>query len=164
MTWNGTIIDGHNRYKICKAHRIENIQTKEMDFSSRDEAILWILLHQRARRNLTDVQAVEVSLKYKEVMDKMMKEKQKESGIAYGKGGKGDDQMVSTFTEKTTARKELAKIAGVSEGTFQRGKLILEKGTPDQIERAREGGVAAAGLLPDTPKGLSTRHKALFYT
>lgn len=44
LIWNGTIIDGHNRYKICKAHGIENIPTKEMDFSSKSEAIEWILI------------------------------------------------------------------------------------------------------------------------
>lgn len=42
--------------------------------------------------------------------------------------------------KSTTTRKELSKIAGTSEGSIQRTKLILDKGTPEQIQRAREGG------------------------
>lgn len=140
LIWNGTIVDGHNRYKICKAHRIENIPTKEMTFSDKDEAILWILRNQLGRRNLTDFQRNKVALKYEEVIAEQMKQKQVESGIAYGKGGKGVDQMNHTFADKTSKRKELAKIAGTSEGSIQRSKLILEKGTPEQIERAEKGG------------------------
>lgn len=51
LVWNGIIVDGHNRYKICKAHRIENIPIKEMKFSSKSEVIEWILRNQLGRRN-----------------------------------------------------------------------------------------------------------------
>lgn len=54
-------------------------------------------------------------MKYEEVIAEQMKQKQVESGIAYGKGGKGVDQMNHTFIGKTSKRKELAKIAGTSE-------------------------------------------------
>jgi len=33
------IIDGHNRYEICKQHGIE-FEVKEVDFASREEAKL----------------------------------------------------------------------------------------------------------------------------
>lgn len=49
--------------------------------------------------------------------------------------------------EPTTLRKELAKIAGTSAGSVQRSKIILDKGTPDQIERARKGGKRTTGEL-----------------
>lgn len=45
-----------------------------------------------------------------------MKKRQIESGKAFGKGGKGYDQMINTFDEKTSTRKELAKLANTSEG------------------------------------------------
>ena len=37
-------------------------------------------------------------------------------------------------------REELAKIAGVSSNTISKVEKIHEKGTPEQIERARKGG------------------------
>lgn len=142
LIWNGTIIDGHNRYKICKAHGIENIPTKEMDFSSKSEAIEWILRNQLGRRNLTDFQRNKVALKYEEVIAEQMKERQRKAGgdKVSVKAKTAVDQMNHSGQDKTTRRKELAKIAGTSEGSIQRSKLILEKGTPEQIERAEKGG------------------------
>lgn len=146
LVWNGIIIDGHNRYKICKAHRIENIPTKEMDFFSKDEVIEWILRNQLGRRNLTDVQRNEVALKYEEVIAKQMKEKMLKAASKGGKayspidGSKGKSNWSDPSETATTKRKELAKIAGTSEGSIQRTKFILENGTPEQIDRARKGG------------------------
>ena len=53
VTWNGVIIDGHNRYEICLKHYIP-FATEDMSFASRDEAILWICVNQLGRRNLSD--------------------------------------------------------------------------------------------------------------
>lgn len=51
--WNGVIIDGHNRYAICKKHDIP-FQTKEMVLETRDDAIAWICTNQMGRRNITE--------------------------------------------------------------------------------------------------------------
>lgn len=53
VTWNGVILDGHNRYAICTEHNIP-FQTRELLFDTRDEAIAWICCNQMGRRNLTD--------------------------------------------------------------------------------------------------------------
>lgn len=55
VTWNDTIIDGHNRYKICSKLNLK-FTVEEKDFSSQDEAITWIINNQLGRRNLTDTQ------------------------------------------------------------------------------------------------------------
>lgn len=53
VTWNGVILDGHNRYAICTKHRIP-FRTKEVLPVSRDEAIVWICKNQMERRNITE--------------------------------------------------------------------------------------------------------------
>ena len=53
ITWNGYIIDGHNRYEICMRHGIP-YRSEEMDFDYREEVIAWICAKQLKRRNLTD--------------------------------------------------------------------------------------------------------------
>ena len=53
ITWNGYIIDGHNRYEICTKHNIE-FKTLEMSFESEPEVIAWICANQLGRRNITD--------------------------------------------------------------------------------------------------------------
>ena len=55
IVWNGTLIDGHNRYEICERLNIP-YETSEMVFDSRDDVIEWIENNQLSRRNLTDAQ------------------------------------------------------------------------------------------------------------
>mgnify|MGYP000139217634 CR=1 FL=1 len=53
LIWNDTIIDGHNRYKICHKHNILFI-TKYISFDSIEEATSWICTNQLGRRNITE--------------------------------------------------------------------------------------------------------------
>ena len=41
VTWNGIILDGHKRFQFCSCEEIP-YELEEMEFASRDEAILWI--------------------------------------------------------------------------------------------------------------------------
>ncbi len=40
VVWNGTILDGHNRYHICWENNIP-FEYVEKEFADRDEAMLW---------------------------------------------------------------------------------------------------------------------------
>ena len=53
--WNGTIVDGHNRWAIIQKHPEIPYEIDEVDFSCKDDAILWIYQNQFGRRNLSDV-------------------------------------------------------------------------------------------------------------
>jgi ParB family chromosome partitioning protein len=52
-TWNGFIVDGHNRFEICerlgKPYRVE-----ALSFGTRVEAKAWMIAHQLGRRNLPE--------------------------------------------------------------------------------------------------------------
>jgi 16S rRNA G966 N2-methylase RsmD len=47
-----TIIDGHNRYKICQEHNV-HFDITHIEFADRIDAIEWICTNQLGRRNLT---------------------------------------------------------------------------------------------------------------
>ena len=53
IVWNGTIVDGHNRYKIVRAHPHIRFDVIEKDFINRYEVLAWICKNQLGRRNLT---------------------------------------------------------------------------------------------------------------
>lgn len=53
ITWNGTIVDGHNRYEICNRLHIP-YTVQEMSFDQREAAIIWICENQLGRRNITE--------------------------------------------------------------------------------------------------------------
>ena len=53
IIWKDTILDGHNRYKICKRWDLP-FKTTELQVSCREEAMSWICANQLGRRNLSE--------------------------------------------------------------------------------------------------------------
>ena len=54
--WNGTIVDGHNRWRIVQKHPEIPFRAKEMQFTDKWEAFDWMYKKQLGRRNLTPEQ------------------------------------------------------------------------------------------------------------
>ena len=56
IVWDGTILDGHNRYEIIQKHPELTYAVHNMSFANRYEALSWICKNQLGRRNLTPQQ------------------------------------------------------------------------------------------------------------
>ena len=56
LVWNGTIVDGHNRYEILQSHPEIPCSVRDLELETRDEVLVWICKHQLGRRNLTPEQ------------------------------------------------------------------------------------------------------------
>lgn len=138
VVWGDILIDGHNRYEICQKHGI-TYKTVNKDFESDEEAERWIILNQFGRRNLTKFQRSELALKLKPMLAAQAKERQKiYCGNQYGK--KSGLRQNSVQVQKGKTSDDIAKIAGVSRDTISKVSVIQEKGSPEQIQRARTGG------------------------
>ena len=55
LTWSGYIIDGHNRYNICREHNIP-FSVEKAEFDNRESVIAWICVRQLARRDIPEEQ------------------------------------------------------------------------------------------------------------
>ena len=53
VTWNGAIVDGHNRWKIIQKHPEIPYKIREAQFADKWEAFEWMYRKQLGRRNLT---------------------------------------------------------------------------------------------------------------
>ena len=51
VVWNGAILDGHARYRICREHNIP-FEILEQEMESDSEAICWIIMNQLGKRNI----------------------------------------------------------------------------------------------------------------
>lgn len=56
VVWNGTIVDGHNRYRIVSEHPEIKWRTRDVEFTDKWEAFEWMYKNQLGRRNLTEQQ------------------------------------------------------------------------------------------------------------
>lgn len=132
MEWQGFIVDGHNRYDICKKHNIEPV-IGTLAYETKEEVMEWMLDIQLGRRNLTPIQKIAITEKYRPIYEKQAKENQRLSGIEYGNGGtkvvtkssQPIEQIANNKQRNPTVRKILSDVAGVSEDTYAKGTKIL---------------------------------------
>lgn len=113
--WSGQILDGHNRYRIAKELNLD-FQTDEIRFKSETEAKIWIINNQLGRRNLTDVQRIELAKKKNEYLKPLAKENKKGQGISV------------INNDKINLQSQIAKDAGVSTGKVAQFEYIQGKG------------------------------------
>jgi hypothetical protein len=112
VIWNDIIIDGHNRYSICKEFNIEfSISGKEFD--NRFEVINWIINNQLNRRSMTNGQR-------NYLIGKRYQEEKKEESRP-----KIKDNVVPLVTMRPTDSKieqKLAEKYEVSAGTVRKAE------------------------------------------
>lgn len=54
VLWNDVLIDGHNRYAICRKHNIDFRTIQNSSFESLDDVMLWMIDNHLARRSVSD--------------------------------------------------------------------------------------------------------------
>ena len=129
IVWNGFIVDGHNRYKICQEHDI-TFNTTEMAFDDVEAVKDWIDKNQLSRRNLSpDAFTLLLGRRY----NRMKKQVTNPLGL----GGKTDkiDGGQNVHHQKTS--EQLAEQHGVNEKTVRRsGKFAEEVEADPELQDA----------------------------
>ena len=98
----------------------------------------WIIDNQGARRNLTKSQLIKAYEKYEAELTKEAAEK------VGGRPKKEDEKPSKNFNEVSDHIKvaaEIAKKIGVSEPTYRDMKVVVNEGTPEQIERMNNSAI-----------------------
>lgn len=149
VTWNGTVIDGHNRYRICDEHDI-GFTTKEIKFDSRDAAKIWIIKHQFRRRNLSSGQraALAIDLHEAQVREQARLRKNQHGNTAPGRSSdtgarKGpsvaDAQKPASEPKPQKGRTAeiLGDMAGVGHMTIKRAMKVKQEdeGLYDKVRK-----------------------------
>ena len=127
ITWNGVLIDGHNRFRIAAKHGLKWTE-KQMDFTDREDAIRWIIRNQLGRRNLSLYDRSILALKLKPAIAEKAKENQ---------GSRTD--ICQKSDKSIDTKKELAKVAGVSHDTIHKVETIQNSGDQRLIDEVRSG-------------------------
>lgn len=135
MEWNGFIVDGHNRYSICKKHNIEYV-VGSLAYKTKEEVMEWMLDIQLGRRNLTPIQRIAVAEKYREFYEKQAKENLKTST-----GGLNPQPLPNSVKpeNKIDTTKKLAEVAGVGKETYRQAKRILDSDNEELKQEVLSG-------------------------
>jgi hypothetical protein len=128
ITWNGFIVDGHNRYDICLKYNIEYID-RYISYETKEEVMSWMIDTQLGRRNLTPIQRIAVAERYKAKIKETAKANQ---------GTRSDllsERTESENIKQVETRKEIAKIAKVGSGTIARYDVVMKSDDKELKEK-----------------------------
>lgn len=147
IVWRGygVIVDGHNRYEICRKRGIE-FRVEEMDFPDRQSVKVWILKNQLARRNLTDGERFEVAVLLKDALAEVGREKKVESGKVARekqlgvllKNNNTPQPEPAKEEQKHDTRKEIASNLGWSPAKVAQAEVV-RKEDPEKWSEVKAG-------------------------
>jgi len=137
ITWNGILIDGHNRYRIAQEHDI-NYETLEKEFDNINDVKIWMVNNQLGRRNLQDFVKGELH----DELDKLNKIKgveiYKEKSVFKGNQYSAPLSIIDNEPKHNT-QKIVAEKLGWSTGKKAMFDIVKTK-APDEVkEKLRTG-------------------------
>jgi transcriptional regulator with XRE-family HTH domain len=151
VLWGEVLIDGHNRYDICRKHGIEFRTVQNTSFDSIDDVMLWVIDNHLARRSVSDYQRGVLALRKKEIVTARMAQRA-------GEPDKATDEDAPQAPESPpwNTREEVAKAARVSSNTISQIERIQKAATPQLVEAVRSGTISinAAANVASLPESV----------
>ena len=148
ITWNGFIIDGHNRFEIATRWNLE-YETETKRFDNEIDVRIWMRNNQKGRRNLSKAWCIELELGNKE--DLALKgEAIRVEKISHFRQ-EGQTLSLNDNVSKHDTRKEIAKAVGVSTGMIGMSEIIKAK-SPELWEKAKQGEITVTTAYQEIKK------------
>jgi len=145
VLWGEVLIDGHNRYAICRKHNIDFKTVQNDSFATTEDVMLWMIDNHLARRSVSDFQRGMLALRKKAILTARAKA-QEES--------EPDATPAEPPTPRPLAtREEVAKAAGISSNAISRIEKIQKTAAPELVEAVRAGTISinAAAAVASLP-------------
>ena len=157
---NLEVLDGHHRLRACNELGIEpDFEVRKFEDKLLEKK--FVIEANLRRRHLNNFQLVELAVPLLEIEKALAKKRQ----VKGGKNGRNmqlglaPDDAKPTINAKAT--EAVAKKAGVSTRTFERGKKIIEKASEEDKQKLREGKTSIAKVYREvtTPEPAKTQLK-----
>ena len=144
------VLDGHHRFRACTELEIEpDFEVRKFDDKLLEKK--FVIEANLRRRHLNNFQLVELAVPLLEI-EKALAKKRQFKGGKNGRNlqlGLASDDAEPTPEVKAKATEVVAKKAGVSTRTFERGKKIIEEASEDDKQKLREGKVSIAKVYQE---------------
>ncbi|AJC22207.1 hypothetical protein [Pandoraea pulmonicola] len=158
VLWGDVLVDGHNRYEICRKHGIEFRTVQNTTFRSMDDVHLWMIDNHLGRRSVSDYQRGVLALRKKTIIEA------RSAAAAPAQNGAeaapADAEASSTHSAKAATahtmaltRAALARAARLSSNTLGQIEQIHNAAAPELVDALKRGEVsinaaAAVSTLP----------------
>ncbi|MCE4059337.1 hypothetical protein LXM60_03830 [Pandoraea sputorum] len=163
VLWGDVLVDGHNRYEICRKHDIEFRTVQNSTFQSMDDVHLWMIDNHLGRRSVSDYQRGVLALRKKTILEGRDTPDAPAAASEQTAPAAGDapasapeaDGSKSSIPAHTMAltRAALARAARLSSNTLGQIEQIHNAAAPELVDAVKRGEVsinaaAAVSTLP----------------
>jgi len=139
VMFDGTIIDGHHRYRACKELKIKPEIRIVEKIKTVEEAIDYTYKVNIIRRHMNPYQIVEWAQR------KLLREEQEKAKYRQTELAKEQRPLPSKEGKGETAE-IVAKEVGLGRATLERGLKVIEKASEETKEKLRKGELAIGGV------------------
>ncbi|MFK0375771.1 hypothetical protein [Pandoraea sp. NPDC090278] len=161
VLWGDVLVDGHNRYEICRKHDIEFRTVQNTTFQSMDDVHLWMIDNHLGRRSVSDYQRGVLALRKKTILEgrdtpdapaTASEPTPPVAGEASTQEADGSKSSIPAHTMALT-RAALARAARLSSNTLGQIEQIHNAAAPELVDAVKRGEVsinaaAAVSTLP----------------
>lgn len=155
VLWGDVLVDGHNRYGICKKHGLPFQTLQSTLFNSLEDVHLWMIDQHLGRRSVSDFQRGVLALRKREILA----ERQLQSVAAAVDTGQEatPEEGVATAAAVAPAamksREDIAKAARLSSSQVVMIEKIQKQAAPEVVAAVKSGAIsinaaAAVATLP----------------
>jgi transposase-like protein len=164
VLWGDVLVDGHNRYEICRKHGIEFRTVQNPSFRSMEDVHLWMIDNHLGRRSVSDYQRGVLALRKKTILEARdasvatadpadaAQAAPVASDVPDRPATEGAKSSIPAHTMALT-RAALARAARLSSNTLGQIEQIHTAAAPELVEAVKRGEVsinaaAAVSTLP----------------
>jgi hypothetical protein len=151
VLWGNVLVDGHNRYGICRKHGLPFQTVQNTRFQSMEDVHLWMIDQHLGRRSVSDFQRGVLALRKREIVaDRRARSAAQAAPVP--------EQVVQPTApvpppDALKTREALAKAARLSSSQVVLIEKIQKQGAPELVAAVKAGAVsisaaAAVATLP----------------
>src|SRR5690606_12116162 len=150
VLWGDVLVDGHNRYELCRKHGIEFKTIQNTRFASLEDVKLWMIENHLGRRSVSDFQRGVLALRKKEILQAR---RQAQQAQAAQDASQGEAAAQPAEPAPALSRQALARAARVSSNTLGQVEEIHKAAAPELVRAVKAGDISinAAAAVASLP-------------
>ncbi|NID04260.1 plasmid replication/partition related protein [Luteibacter jiangsuensis] len=160
VLWGDTLVDGHNRYGICRKHDIPFQTVQNERFQSLDDVHLWMIEQHLGRRSVSDFQRGVLALRKREILaERRARAAATEGGeaapdVPFDTTGAQPAASKPARPAATESRKEIAREARISSNQVGMIEKIRKEAAPEVVAAVKSGtlSISAAAAVASLPE------------
>jgi len=156
VLWGDVLVDGHNRYGICRKHELPFQTVQNTRFRSMEDVHLWMIDQHLGRRSLSDFQRGVLALRKREIVAERRRQPTPEAtstGAAADATVDAAPPTPQALPDPIDTREALARAAKLSSSQVGMIERIQKQATPELVAAVKSGAVSlsAAAAVASLP-------------